>query len=299
MISSFISLLFVFIAYIWRFSLENTGFNWSFWIPTLKNALPFGLSGVFSTVYVWIDTVILSFIQGNDAVGLYSAAYRIIMLLLFVQTFSSISIFPVMSKYFISSPNSLKKTVEKYFKFMLIFSIPLGVIVMLLSDKIILFIFGPQYEGSIIALQILIWATIITFMYTAFVQMFLSTNKQFTITKITGFCMIFNIALNLILIPKYSYIGASIVTVLTEFIILALVFKISADTEFGISKKQFKLIVKVAVASLSTGLFIVYFKEINIYLLVLSAIILYVAIIFLLRCVDKEDINLIMKIFND
>lgn len=292
-ISSLISLFYILIVYFWKFPPGNVEIRRNFWKPTIKESLPFGLTTIFATVYVWIDSVMLSLMQGNEAVGLYNAAYRIVIVLLFIQSVSSISIFPTMSKFYISSKNSLKITVEKYFKFMFIISIPIGIIVMVLSDKIILFIFGVQYENSILPLQILVWATVFTFIYTAFVQMFLSTNKQFIITKITALCMIINIILNLIFIPQFSYIGASFVTVITEFTVLALVFKSYSKIGYGISRKQSKLMIKVIIASLIMGLFIFYFKELEIYLLLLFAIILYITLILLTKCIDKDDVNLI------
>ncbi|MEN4017736.1 MAG: flippase [Methanobacterium sp.] len=292
-ISSLISLFYILIVYFWKFPPRNVEIRRNYWKPTIKESLPFGLTAVFATVYVWIDSVMLSLMQGNEAVGLYNAAYRIIIVLLFIQSVSSISIFPTMSKFYISSKNSLKMTVEKYFKFMFIISIPIGIIVMLLSDKIILFVFGVQYENSILLLQILVWATVFTFIYTAFVQMFLSTNKQFVITKITALCMMINIILNLILIPQFSYIGASFVTVITEFTILVLVFKSYSKIGYGISRKQSKLMIKVIIASLIMGLFIFYFKELETYLLLLFAIIIYITLILLTKCIDKDDANLI------
>ncbi len=59
----------------------------------------------------------LSFMQGNDAVGLYNAAYRIVLLLLFIPTVINSAISPVMSRLYVSSHNSLEKIVEKYFNF--------------------------------------------------------------------------------------------------------------------------------------------------------------------------------------
>ncbi len=62
----------------------------------------------------------LSFMQGDQAVGLYNAAYRIVLLLLFIPTVINTAIFPVMSKLYDSSTDSLKIIVEKYFKYMIL-----------------------------------------------------------------------------------------------------------------------------------------------------------------------------------
>ncbi len=237
----------------------------------------------------------LSILQGNNAVGLYNAAYKIVTVLMFVQSVSNISVFPLMSKLFVISKISLKRLVEKYFKFMILISFPLGIGITLLAPNIILLIFGKQYENAIIALQILIWSGVFTFLYTAFAQLFLATGKQITLTKITGICMIENVLLNLILIPKFSYIGASFVTVVTEFTLFAFILIIANNMGYGIPLKQLRNIIKVIISSLLMGVFIYLFIKISIFILVPSSIIIYLGILFLIKTFDSEDLQLIKK----
>ncbi len=224
LVGGLILLYYLFISTkIFKFSRPKIEVDWDFWKPTIKTAAQFGLIGVFVTIYIWIDSVMLSFMQGNEAVGLYNAAYRIVLFLLFIPTVINSAIFPVMSRLYVSSSNSLEKIVEKYFKFMILIGIPIGVLITILSNQIIILIFGKAFLASAPALQILIWATVLTFGNAAFVQLFQSTNKQILLTKITFIGMVVNITLNLILIPKFSYIAASFNTLITEFIILSLV----------------------------------------------------------------------------
>lgn len=277
----------------------NFGIDLSFSISKIKEALPFGINSIFVFVYVWIDTIMLFILQGNQAVGWYNAAYKIVTVFMIVQTVSNISIFPAMSQLYVNSQNSLKKLVEKYFKFMLLISFPLGIGITLLSPSIILLIFGKQYENSIIALQILIWSGIFTFLYTAFAQLFLSAGKQVTLTKITGICMIENILLNLILIPKFSYVGTSIVTVVTEFTLLVLIFIVAKNMGYGISVNQLKDVVKVIIASLVMASFIFFFSEFTIFIIVPISILIYVFILFSLKTFDASDLLLIKKLLNN
>lgn len=295
-IFSVVVLIYNILIYIWKFNSIKLEINLHFGISKIKEALPFGINGMFVIVYVWVDSVLLFIMQGNQAVGWYNAAYRIIIVLLFIQSASNIAVFPVMSQFYVNSKSSLKKLVEKYFKFMLFISIPLGIGVTLLAPDIIMLIFGKQYENSIITLQILIWSSVFVFLYTAFAQLFLSINKQITLTKISGICMVENILLNLYLIPKFSYIGASFVTVVTEFTILILIFSISNDIGYGISFKQLKDVIKVICSSLIMGIFII-FADLNIFIVAPMAILIYIGILFLTKAIGDEDLSLIKKVF--
>ena len=58
-IVSAIVLGYSFIVCAWKFVLPKIEVDWSFWKPTIKEALPFGLTGTFITIYLWIDSVML------------------------------------------------------------------------------------------------------------------------------------------------------------------------------------------------------------------------------------------------
>jgi O-antigen/teichoic acid export membrane protein len=284
---------------IFKFSRPRIDIDWDFWKPTIKTAAQFGLIGVFVTIYIWIDSVMLSFMQGNEAVGLYNAAYRIVLLLLFIPTVINSAIFPVMSRLHVSNTKSLGIIVEKYFKFMILIGIPIGIAITILSNQIIILIFGKSFIDSAPALQILIWATVFTFGNAAFVQLFQSTNKQILLTKITFIGMIVNITLNFILIPKFSYIAACFNTLITEFVILSLVLIMAYRMGYITQKKGLiKDSIKILISSLIMGLFIWGFKDLNLVILIIISAFIYLIILFVLRGIDDEDIKIIRNIRN-
>jgi O-antigen/teichoic acid export membrane protein len=271
-------------------------FDWSFWKPTIKEALPFALSTIFITVYYWISSVMLSFMKGDAVVGWYNAAYRMVLVLLFIPTAWGSAIFPVMSKFYITSRDSLRFPFEKSFKYLTILAIPIGVGTTLLAQRVILAIFGAEYINSIIALQILVWSAVFIFMGATFGNLFSSLNRQRIITKITGICVTLNVVLNLILIPKYNLTGASIATVATEFLALALLFSWGLKIGYGIPKKEFaSTIIKVLISSALMAIFIIYFHNLSLLALVPSAAFLYFVVLYVTRGLDKEDIDLVRR----
>ncbi len=202
--------------------------------PMIVEALPFGLTSLSGMIYTYTDSIMLSSFHGNEVVGWYNASYRLVLMLLFIPNVINVAIFPVMSRYFTSSQAFLNLLYGKYLKFMLILSIPIGIGTTLLADKIILFIFGEGFTNSIIALQILIWTIVLTFVGVAFVKLLESTNRQRIITKISLICVVVNILLNLLLIPKFSYIGSSIATVFTELVLVGSIIFLTYRLGYGI-----------------------------------------------------------------
>ena len=283
------------IVYSTKFSQPHIEIDLKFWNRIFREALPFALSGLFTTIYFYIDSVLLSVMKGADAVGWYNAPYRLIMVLLFVPTVISTAVFPAMSRFHATANDSFRLIYKRYFKYMAIVSVPLGIGTTLLASQIITFIFGVPYENSAIALQILIWATVFIFLTAAFLRLFETSNRQMMVTKITAVGMVENVTLDLILIPRFSYVGTSIATAATELTVLLLCVFVSSRITYPLSKKDIGNLVKIGAASLLMGSFIVYLGNLNL-LSVFPAVLLYFTVLYLLRVVDNEDIALFRNI---
>ena len=289
--------VYIFIRYVQKFPLPSLKIDFSFWKPTLKESWPFGITALSGMLYNYIDSVMLSLTQGAEVVGWYSAAYRLMLILLFIPNAVNMAIFPVMSQFYTSSRDSLQLMNEKYFKYMVILGVPVGSGTTILADKIILLIFGPGYVPSIIALQILIWTIILTFAGAPFVQLLQSVDKQLVITKISVMSATINIILNLVLIPTFSYIGASFSTLIAAMISTGYVFSVAYKTGYGIPYKQvINDISRVLFATLIMSLFILYFKGLNFFLVIIMAALLYLILIYALRCIDEVDIMLLKQL---
>jgi O-antigen/teichoic acid export membrane protein len=296
-ISNLLVFIFITLSYLWKFKRPNINIDWSIWKPTLKEAWPFGVAAMSGLLYTYIDSILLSIFQSNTVVGWYSAAYRLMLVVLLIPNTFNTVIFPVMSPLFKSSTESLKLINERYFKYMIIIGVPLGFSTTFLAEKIILLVYGAGYTNSIISLQILIWTMVFTFVGASFVQVLQSINKQLIITKIAAVCVIINIILNLILIPSFSFIGASVATVLTEIVLVSYTIYATTRLGYGISELNVKKdLLKVLLASAVMSLFILYFNYLNLALIVIISIIIYLVLLILLKVFDDTDKLIIRNI---
>ncbi|HDD43960.1 MAG TPA: flippase [Candidatus Desulfofervidus auxilii] len=275
------------------------GIDWNFWKSTIKEALPFGLTGIFITIYYYIDTVMLSLMvpNANAVIGWYNAAYRLILVLISISSLYVTAIYPVMSKFFKSSEKSLKFIFERSIKYMLLISIPIVIGTTLLADRIILLIFGSEYVPSIIALQILIWSFLFASIGGVFGYLLNSINRQATLAKIVGCGMALNIMLNMLFIPNYSYIGASIATDITRFFVISAEFIILSKIGFNLPNRVFLTwVLKAIASSLIMAGFIIFFKNINLLLLIVISILLYFIGLYLMKEFDEKDLSLVRRL---
>ncbi|AEF97064.1 flippase [Methanotorris igneus] len=283
---------------LWKFVKPKIEIDLKFWKELLKEAWPFALSGFFITVYYWIDSVMLSYMVGNLVVGWYNAAYRIILVFLFIPIIVNAAIYPIMSRYYITSNKSLKIICEKYFKIMLTIGLPLGILITVFAEEVVLSIFGQDYHGTIIALKILIWGLVSIFANAPFVKLFESINRQSLVTKVTGFAMVMNIILNILLIPKFSYIGASITTLVTEFTIAVFVIILGIKLKYV----EFANILNILIRLTVCGIFMFVYLKISVLFLgtiisAISSLIVYSLLLYIM-VLDKDDKKILKNLFN-
>lgn len=294
-----VSLIYALGIFRWKFSSspswsrQKIAMDWGFWKITIKEALPFGLSAIFVTIFYWISSVMLSLMKGDVDVGWYNAAFRMVLVLLFLPTALNSAIYPIMSKFHLSSQDALRLSYEKYFKYMLILAVPIGTGTTLLANRIILLVFGDQYSPSTIALQILVWAAAFIFLGGAFYRLLEASNNQRKGTIAAGMCMILNIILNLLLISKYGYKGASIATLATEGFSLVVGLWYCHKLGYPMPKRLITIAIKVAVASSAMAAFIMFFDGLTLPLLIAASALIYFMLLLVIRGIDKEDRDLV------
>ena len=277
----------------WKFAKPKLEIDLDFWKKAIKIALPLGFLAISSIIYTRIDTIMLSVMKGDAVVGWYNVAYTLVLAFKSIPHLFMSALFPAMAVFFISSRNSHKVAYEKSLRYLFILGLPLSMGTMLLSDRIILLFYGEQFINSIIALQILAWDILLFFLCIALSFVLVSIDKQNQMAAAGGGCAVINVILNLILIPHFSYIGAGIATIATETILFGLYF-------YFVSKYLYKLpfhkvIAKPLIACSAMVLVIYFCSGINLFILIISAAVVYFVMLFLLKEFSREDINLLKQ----
>jgi O-antigen/teichoic acid export membrane protein len=298
LIASLITLGYSFVISIWRFAVPKIEVDLQFWKEALKQAWPFGLGLLLASVYAWIGAVMLSRMKGDEAVGLYTAAYRLVYMLQFIPLAYFSAVFPSMSRFHVTSKEFLRFTYERSFKYMLMIGIPIGVGTTVLGGKLILLIFGGEYYQSIILLQILGWSVAFLFVNGVFGSLFQSINRQMVALAIIAATTGLNVVLNIILIPRYGTTGASVALLAAAFSGFVISFVWSSRTGYGIPiKSLFNILAKVSFASAVMFVFIFYLAGFYILALVPLAALLYFIVLLIIRGIDEEDLSLLRSVF--
>jgi O-antigen/teichoic acid export membrane protein len=188
------------------------------WRQRIRETFAFNLYPLIVNTYDRVDVILLSKLVGNTAVGIYSLPYR---------AFAALSILPsgIMGTLLPSLARSSWGQDERKrcgMTMQLLYAAALFLILgtLLLADTAVHFVLGRDYQGSAIVLKILVWATVPTFLNSALNTFLLARKKERVFLLTASICTVVNVTANLLLIPRYSYIAAASVTILTELVLL-------------------------------------------------------------------------------
>ena len=252
-----------------------------------KTSYAFALISFFVVVYLRIDTVMLSIIKGNAAVGRYSAANTLCDSLLFISTAICSAVFPVLSRLYKESKESFENVYEMTFKFLLLLALPIAAGITILADKIILLVYRSGFSGSILALRILIWSTALIFLNSLLGFVLYSTNKQKIALVTTGIVVLLNIILNYLFIPKFSYIASSYIAVITQLLVFICYFSSISNS---IHRVNFiHLFLRPLLSVIVMSFFIYHLRNLNLFILILSAALIYSAMLVILKTFSAKD----------
>ena len=218
-IGSLFSLLFIIILFRKHFTTSLADLMPDSWLKIFLLSFPLGASIVFMLICDNMDTILLGFMTNPMVVGYYSAAYRILYIVAGVMSVWSTVVFPVFNKKLVESNENAERFMDKYMRLTMLGAIPLTIFVFLSAPLIILFVFGSQYNASIIVLQVLIWSVIPMVIGNTYGSLILISKgyfKQYLWAVAVG--ALVNVAINLMLIPLLGAVGSAIAMIAACFV---------------------------------------------------------------------------------
>ncbi len=257
-----------------------------------KIAVPFALAAVFARVYSYIDSVLLSKLAGDVAVGWYSIAYKITFAFQFVPLALVAALYPRFSEYFKNNKSKLSFAFEQSLKYLLIIAFPIVFGISILAKDIVLTLYTEEFINAILPLQILLAGLI--FSYVSFpIGAFLNAcDRQKTQTTIVGIVLSFNVVLNLILIPKFGVVGAASAAAIGNVLLTILGYAVAPSISKIRHSFILKTFIQLLVSASVMGVFVWYINKLsNFILAILVGAVVYPFMLFITRAVTKRQLR--------
>lgn len=258
-------------------------------------ALPFSLSGLFTRIYSYIDSIILHRFLGDSAVGFYTVAYKIPFALQFIPSAMAASLYPAMSSYYEKEKDKLARSWERATIYLLILAMPMLVGLYLLADVIILRFYGDAFSISIVVLRTLVLGLVFIFLNFPLGSLLASCHKQKVNTMLIGITMLINVLGNIYLIPKVGIVGAAYSFLLSHsFLFLSTFFYATFLIKINF-RRLLWVSIRILFAAFIMGVIVAYVKNNFSWIFsILAGVIFYP--IFIL-CFDVMSIQGIKRIF--
>lgn len=174
---------------------------------------------VATQIYTVLDKTMLGVFSPTVEVGYYDQSQKIVRILLTILTSLGTVMMPRIASLISKNQHDIvKNTLKKSFTIISFLAIPIAFGIMGVSDRFIPMFFGYEYLSVIPLLKISSILVIIIGVGNVFGTQYMiavGKNKEYTISVCVGAAV--NFILNLILIPKFSALGAVIATVSAEF----------------------------------------------------------------------------------
>lgn len=175
-------------------------------------------SGLAATVYLKIDQIMLAKFVGSNEVAFYAAASKIsefwyVFPVLICNVFTA-----QLTQYRFKNYAKYKSLLKQLICVLTLAAVVLSFTTYAIAEPLIRFVYGSEYVKSAAILSVHIFASLFIFQR-AVLSKWLVIEKLYKYSLVSNTLgAIFNIALNLILIPKYQGLGAAWATLISYFI---------------------------------------------------------------------------------
>ncbi|MDE2025299.1 MAG: oligosaccharide flippase family protein [Patescibacteria group bacterium] len=197
----------------------------------LVETLPITFMLVCNLIYFRIDMFLLSLLKPSTDVALYDLSYKFFDFFIALPLFLSNALYPSLLQRM--KENSISSTtIKKYSGVFFLLSLCVIIPVWIASPA--LQFIRPEFLSAMVPLRILL-VSLPAFFVTSILQWVLIAKKQQKFLALVYFLLtIFNVIANLVFIPQFSYIAASIITDIGEVLVLVVLWaKLFANNKYG------------------------------------------------------------------
>lgn len=181
------------------------------WLASLfRDGWPLLLTGVLGTIYLRVDQVLLGQMASAKDLGVYAAAVKLVEVWYFLPAAIAASAFPSIVEAKREGDARFYERLQRLYNLMAVLSYAIAIPASLLAPWIIRVIYGPSYAAAAPMLAVLAWSLVWTSLGLARGTFLTTMNWTWAYFMTVAVGCVVNIALNLLLIPRWLGMGAAV-----------------------------------------------------------------------------------------
>ncbi len=196
-------------------------FRTSRWRPLLRDVVPYGLAAAAGFLYFRVAVVLLSLVSTERETGLYSAAFRIVEVLMIVPQLAVGAVLPILARAASDDRDRLAYGVRRAFRGAAVFGCGLAVVLAIGAPFAIAVVAGPDFGEAADMLRVQAVGLGIALVTSVFTYALLSVRMHRELLLANGVALAVSIGLTLVLGGAWGGMGAATAVVVAELCLAA------------------------------------------------------------------------------
>jgi O-antigen/teichoic acid export membrane protein len=192
------------------------------WTLLLRISLPLGATFIINYLYFRLDVVLLSVLKGEEEVGLYGLAYRVLEGLMVLPSYFMLALFPEIARL-TGQRERVDAIVAAALSVMEAVALPVVLITAVFAADVIEVIAGAEYADAEWVLRILTLGLGISYLNGVYGSALTALGRQNQLFRWSLVILVCNLAINLALIPPFGVVGAGVAVVISELLAFVVV----------------------------------------------------------------------------
>ena len=265
------------------------------WKEILRGGFPFFILAALLVLYGTIDIPLLQAMSGSEEVGWYALAYRWVSVPAFFAATVASAFFPALSAEGVHLAPLFSSLANRALRLVVVVATPAAIGIALVAAPFLTLLYGGQYDHAIPLLRILALHIPIVGLDIILGSVAMASDRQRQWVAVSAAATLFNPLMNLVAIPLTARmfgnaaIGAAIVTVMTELILMA--GGIALRPQGVLDRPTLNSLVRIVGASLTMVPVVLLLSSTPLVVQVVAGMITYAVASLALRAVSIDEIK--------
>jgi O-antigen/teichoic acid export membrane protein len=202
-----------------KFFVPRTEYTPALQRTMIVESFPLMLNHLLATLFFKIDVPLLRTLRGDAEVGRYGAAYKFLDAFNVIPSFFTFALFPLLSRQAQQDRPAMLRTYHFAIKLLTLVALPVAAAAWWLAAPLVGLLGGQAYlpDGAF-ALQLMALSMPFGWINSVTNYLLVAAGQQRALTRCFAVAVLFNLGANLLFIPRYGYVAAAVITILSELV---------------------------------------------------------------------------------
>ena len=272
--------------------------GWQRLLRHLKAAAPFAALLVVLYFGNQINVVFLAILSPREQVGYFAAVRRLFDNMTLIPMAITGAFLPVMSRLYCTSIGRFNRTLRFTLKYLFAISAPIAAGAIVVAGPLTVFLYKQQFAPAALTLQILMSSLVFSFWNVASSTLLIARNRERILIWLFAAGGLVNVICNLVFIPWLGHNGAALAVLVTQAVQFVISY-FAALRRYLHVRHLLALVAGPLVCVAAMGLAAWAALQLNLWLAILTGIVVYPALLLLTRAANRKDLDRLSKIMKE